>query len=347
MMRTVFNPTFLLCFLFPLLLSSCLGEGDLNCDELPAGEQQLTLKFLYNINGDHEDHIREVVDSIDLYIYKNTGDLFLTKRFYSDELYETNFEYTFTLNAGTYTFVAWMNASEEYINEEATTLPNATNRIICNGEQHIETEIQSALYYAYEDRKSDTEHGNKPLTITIDENPPHEKYYLNFAKNTNNIQIDAIFDRQLPTGSEIKATITGKNGIVSFLNRCPGEQPVYTYHHYYSDQSTETRTVHENTYYQTFSSFLQTQRLWENDDLELTIILQEPGRNEEVLISQSLTPLIMQNPKYYNDFMLERFDNYKLQFVFEKDRFDNWYHVEIIVNNWYLVRIEANLDVQP
>ncbi|NDV58334.1 FimB/Mfa2 family fimbrial subunit [Bacteroides sp. 519] len=345
MTRTVFNHTFLL--LFSILLSSCLGEGNLNCDEVPAGKQQLTLKFLYNINADHQDLIAEVVDSIDLYIYKNTDECFRMERLYADDLRQTDYEYNLILDAGTYTFVAWMNASPEYVNEEINNFPSAANRIICNGEQEIQKKIQSALYYAYEDRKSDTEHGNKPLTITIGANPPREKYYLNFAKNTNNIQVDAFFDRQLPEGSKVETYISGKNGISSFFNRCPNEQPVYTYHQYNSDESTEIRGVHENLYYHTFSSFLQTQRIWEADELELTIVLKEPGKNDKVLISEPLTPLIMQNPKYYNDFMLERFCDYKLQFVFEKDRFDTWCHVEIIVDNWYLIRVEANLEVRP
>lgn len=347
-MRTVSKPTLLLLLLLlPFYICSCLGEGDLDCDAL-LDRQQLTLEFKHSINPKVENTIEQLVDSIDLFVYDHSsGELLQTERLYADQLNNTNYIHTLWLQKGTYNIVAWMNSSEEeYIMEETTSgFSAATHRILTEeNAHHINHKIQSPLYYGYDNDKNDTKKEDRDVVVTLDGHPKHQ--VLNFARNTNNIQINAIFDRILPAGTQVEAYITGRNGVYDFSNQCPIEYPAYTYSWYNREIVDELRVIHNISYYSTHSLYLNTQRLWMGDDLNLTITMTDATtRAVTVLIDQPLTPLIMQNPAYYDNFQLEVFYDYLLEFVFEKGR-NNWGHSEIIVNNWYTVHVDANLNTQ-
>ncbi|WP_163218937.1 FimB/Mfa2 family fimbrial subunit [Bacteroides sp. 224] len=345
-MRTVFKHTisFLILLLTPLYICGCLGEGDVDCDAL-LGRQELTLEFKHSINPKVENIIEQIVDSIDLYVYKQSGELLQTERLYAEQLDSTNYTHTLTLTRGTYTIVAWMNSGEEYVMEETTSgFSAATHRILCGGTRHIDHKIQSPVYYAYDNDKNDTKNEDRRVVVTLDGHPKHQ--VLNFARNTNNIRISTIFDRILPTGTQIEAHITGRNGVCNFSNQFASGCPDYTYSWYNKEVINDYRTVLGKLYYSTHNLDINTQRLWVGDDLNLTITMTDATtRAVTVLINKPLTPLIMQNPAYYDNFQLEIFHDYLLEFVFEKDR-NNWAHSEIIVNNWYTVNIEANLDTQ-
>lgn len=346
MIRRISIYTFIL--LASLVLNACIGEDDSDCNRQTETGQQLILEFRHSINPSYKNLIAEVVDSIDLYIY-NASDQFLRmERIYKDDLELNDYKHELELEQGYYTLVAWMNSSsQEYVHEQIENRSTATNRLLeqtTTRANEGEWKPISPLYYAYKNQPHELDVIGEPITINIGDQPV--EYVLNFAKNTNNIQVDAIFDRLLPENTQIEVEIKGKNSITNYVNKCPEDQPEYIYHQHTTAYNMEEKQVLGKNYYYTHTSYLNTLRLWQGGDIQLVIRMAEPGKDEVVLIDEPLIPLIMQNPVYYNDFQMERFCDYKLEFIFERDRWNTWGHVEIRVNGWYLINVDANLKTE-
>lgn len=315
----------LLCLLvLNLVYSGCINEDLDDC--IPA-KQELTIQFLHNINSSYENTLPEVLEYIDLYIYKESGDLSKYERLPKAQLDTTDYAYKTILDVGTYTLIALMNADDEYACEETTRLADARIRIICDGNQQISAKTK-AVYYGYDDKLYDNKYEEKQAVATLDWFPVHKT--INFANNTNHIEIDAKFNRHLLAGSDIEVVISGKNGITDFVNKCPEAHPVYSY-------LQHDNTVVSELTYQSYISHITTQRLWKDDGLEITLVKKEPGRADEVLASQPLTPLLMKNPLYNNNYQLERYDIYRLVFEFEFKE-NTWMLSEILVNDWKTVQ---------
>ncbi|NDV59560.1 FimB/Mfa2 family fimbrial subunit [Bacteroides sp. 519] len=338
-----------LVLLFSLFLfTGCLGEGDLDCDAIAA--EGLTIQFLYNINPEFTNKISEVVEYIDLYIYKETGELYREVRLTKEQLEATNYKYSASLPNGTYKLATWMNNGDCYYREDTENFSDAGVRIKCNGNQEI-SENTAPLYYGYIDRQYAYEYEEEDAIVEIGKNPV--RLNINFARNTNHIRVDAQFDRIPHIDDKINIKLEGKNGICNFYNRIPpytgsirndeemdeemnSHLPTYIYYPYETSEA-----FNDLGYYYNYTSRLTTQRLWENDGMNIQIAYHENGLSEKVLINDKLTDLIMQNPLFSNSFHLERYANYHIIFQFDKEG-DAWVIADIIVNDWHLIKQDEN-----
>ncbi|WP_163214060.1 FimB/Mfa2 family fimbrial subunit [Bacteroides sp. 519] len=328
------------------MLTSCLGEGDLDCDPKENG---LTIKFLYNINWDFKNKLPEVLDFIDLYIYKESGELYRHVHLTREELVASDYTYYTILPDGMYDLVTWMNNGDCYYKENIDLFADASVRIIDDGQQNI-TENTTSLYYGYVDRQSDEVYEEENARIEIvDGKYTPQPLIINFAKNTNHINVYAQFDRLVHEDGAVNVQISGKNGVCNSYNRAPKIEEsndvsrstdyIYTY----TPHKLDT-LYNDQGYYFTQISRITTQRLWQNDDIDLSIILQEPGRLDRELVpkdKRKLTELIMKHPAYFNNFMIERQDVYNIVFQFNLAS-GAWTMVDVIVNDWHLVKQDLN-----
>lgn len=328
-MRIASKLIIFILFLLPVCVTGCIDEGNPNCD-LP--QQELTIQFLHNINPSYENTLPDVIEYINLYIYNESGSIAKYERLTRERLDTTAYIYKTYLEVGTYTLIAIMNGEQEYNCEYTDSLENASLRVICDGKQQLSTRT-APVFYGYDDKLYDNRYEEKQAVVTLDWYPVQRT--INFANNTNNIEVNVKFNRYLLSGSEIEVYIQGKNGVIDFINKCPDHHPVYTYH-------SHEREIENTITYQNYISRITTQRLWEGDNLELTIIKKEPGKEDEVMASQPLTELLMKNPLYNNDYQLERYHEYKL--VYEYEFKDNaWMLSEILVNDWKTIQQPVEL----
>ncbi|NDV56897.1 FimB/Mfa2 family fimbrial subunit [Bacteroides sp. 519] len=340
-MRTAVNKIIVYLLLLLPFLGSCIGEGDLDCDQSEFGsEQSLTLRFLHNINPDYSNTIRDVIDYIDLYLYKESGEFYQTVHLTKDELEETNYTYTTRLDPGTYRLATWMNAGEAYNIEDHEEIGTARMRVICNGEREL-SENTPAVFYGYDDKLYDIDYENQDVVFTISKHPVEKT--INFAKNTNHIEVVAKFDRVLIEGTELDVRIVGPNGICNFVNRYVDTCPDYLYYpHTTTTQQHDLDPLFGYRYYYSHITNFTTQRLWQGDELELVITYTNYSGYPDELARFKLTDeLIMQNPLYNNNYQLERYDNYRIVFYFDYDR--AFTLTEITVNDWVLINQEQDL----
>lgn len=334
-MRTVTHTLYLALFLCSLFLQGCIGEDNENCTD-PYGGQELTLKFLHNINPDYANHLSGVLECIDLYIYNETGALLRREHLLKEELETTDYTYTTSLAAGRYKLVAWMNAGDAYTCTGDNDLESACLSVVCTGTELEIHENTPRIYYGYDDKLYDVSYDQQAIGVEIDRYPVHKD--INFALNTNYIQIDANFDRILQEGTQVNVRIAGKNGACNFYNRCPPASDPYIY--YPHKISTTYREV---KYYYTHTSLITTQRLWQGDGLELVITKKDPGGYEVELARHPLTDgLIMRNPLYNNNYQLERYHTYHIVFDFDYER-NSWVTTEITVDGWKLIHQNAEV----
>lgn len=340
-MRTLAK-NILVLFLLSSLLGGCLGEGDLDCT-VRGNEQQLTLKFLHNINPDYTNNISEVLEYIDLYLYQESGDLLSVTHLTKEELEATDYTYTTRMQPGNYRLATWMNAGEDYVIENSENISQAQLRVLCDGNNHLD-ENTPGIYYGYDDKLYDYVYENQDVVFTIDWYPVEKN--INFAKNTNQIEIISKFDRVLPNGlSDLNVYIAGANGSCNFNNRGISTCPLYTYHpHQMDEYYNSTDPIYGAKYYQSYQTNITTQRLWQGDDLELIISYTDLTGYEDELARFKLTDeLIMRNPLYNNNFQLERYEHYRIVFYFDYER--SWTITEITVNDWKLV--SQNEEIGP
>lgn len=328
-MRTATKIFIFILLLMPVYLSGCIGEGDPNCDPL---HQELTIQFLHNINPSYENTLPDVIEYINLYIYDESGEIAKYERLTKERLDTTAYKYKINLEAGTYTLIAIMNDEQEYKSEHTDSLKNASLRIICDDNQQLFSRT-APVFYGYDDKLYDNRYEEKQAVVTLDWYPVQRT--INFANNTNNIEVNVKFNRYLLTGSEVEVYIQGKNGVIDFINKCPDQYPVYTYH-------AHEKEIENALTYQSYINRITTQRLWEGDDLELTIIRKEPGKEDEVMVCQPLTELLMKNPLYNNDYQLERYNDYQLVYEYEF-RDGAWMLSELLINDWKTIQQPAEL----
>ncbi|NDV59531.1 FimB/Mfa2 family fimbrial subunit [Bacteroides sp. 519] len=332
---------YLFLILAPVWFTGCIGEEDYNCDEILA--QGLTVDFLYNINSAYKDSIRLVADYIDLYIYTELDELYKEVRLSKSQLETHDYKYTTRLPKGVYKLVSWMNNGDCYHKENFENYTDARVRIKSDSQQLIDEngkgENTTPLYYGYVDRQPDYAYEKEDLIVEIKDEKLAYSKTINFAKNTNYIHIYTQFNRSIHAEGDVKVEISGKNGVCTHYNRNDIETNSYTYYPY------ATEIIHaESGYYYTHLSHTTTQRLWEGDELDLSIVLQEPNKADKVLVQEKLTELLMECPRNYNDFQLERFDHYNIIFQFDLIA-GAWVMVDIIVDDWHLIRQDENVGV--
>lgn len=325
------NKIKILTFLFicHAVLAGCIND---DLDDCIPPKQELTVQFLHNINPLYENILPDVLDHIDLYIYNDSGRLARYEVLPKARLDTTGYAYRTTIETGTYTLVALMNTAGGYACEGTGTLDAATMRVVCDGNRQISDNTQP-VYYGYDDKLYDNKDKGKQTVIELDRFPVQKT--INFANNTSHIRTEVRFSKHLAPGSDVEVYITGRNGVTDFTNACPGHHPSYTYFPYGKE------TVSELTY-QSYISDITTQRLWDGDDLELTIVKKETGRADEVLASVPLTPLIMKNPLYNNDYQLERYYDYELLFDFIYRDY-TWVLGQVTVNDWETIQQPTDL----
>lgn len=315
-MRSVTKTILYLLFIVPFVLSGCMGEGDLNCDELG---DEVTIRFMHDVNPSGIDLLPEYVDAIDLYVFSGDNTLQSVHHLGKEELAENNYTYTLKLPTDLYTFVAWMNVCDDYKMSGSENFATGTLALLGNENNEISSKTPDLFYGR--DKIQTTWH---PVQSTI-----------NMVNNTNQVKVEAAFDRRLPTGAEIKGTITGRNTVCNFTNRCPVED---TELHTYLPHSNEiTRAVLDSR-----TSYYTVQRLWTEDDLELTVFLSTPGETDTPIAVLPLTKTLMQNPAFANDANLEKFNDYHIYIQFEY-RWGAWVIGKVEVNGWSKVDLNEIL----
>ena len=325
----------ILLLLLAPFLAGCMGEKDRDCSIY--GKQPLTIRFLHNINPEHNNTLSSVINFIDLYFYTETGQIFETVHLTKEELEKTNYTYTGYFKPGTYRLSSWMNTGDNEYNVNYHERINTGHVEVIGQQYHLNVaENTSAVFYGYDDRLYDIDYENQDVVFTI-EGYPIEKT-INFAKNTNHIEVVTKFDRVLVDPKMIDIRIVSPNGLANFVNRAVPNCARYTYHPYQDPIVTtyELDPIYGYKYYYSQTNNFTTQRLWEGDEAELIISYTDYTGYVDVIARYKLTDdLIMKNPLYNNNFQLERYDQYQIVFYFDFDR--QFIVTEIIVNDWVLI----------
>lgn len=289
---------------FMLVLHGCMKEDYSDCG--------LYLQFKYTHNPEQTDKLREVINTIDVFAF-DAGGTFVGH--WKHEPSNGN-ELHLKLGKGVYTIVAWGNISGQFsyssLQPGVTTVEEAIlslNRDAGN----IVTETSHSLYHAMIGSLSIKEIGMQRMEMDFYHNVNHVEV------NLEGLPIPAATSREgriidTAPGTRFTVLVTGSNGDYKFDNSRWEMAPTLTYIPQYS-QSGKRLTA-------SFSLM----RLSKDDDTRIVLLHTEDDGSKRELYNESLSDLLMTNPKL--DFNIDSEFQLNLKFDY------TYTLIGITVNEW-------------
>jgi hypothetical protein len=290
-------------------------EDDSNC---PKG------KFLHFKTVNPKYRFEEVVESVDLYVYRQDGSLTGKYHYSKESLEASGFEaYLPQQPVGDYTVVALVNRNEANYNvSQDSNMKGMSTNIITVPNDTVNV------------RPADLYHACKPISFVTSS---QQKDTMFLVKNTNNVTVTLEFagwGKDAPPPSDVKygVFLTGSNGTYNYENRPSGNTRI-TYMPYKQEESSVVCEYR-----------MTTMRLWRNSDLMVYVVEKRPGKPPVkrigLVLTDELAKIIDSNgiKRYDTDEKLALEDEFYLKFMF-----DGPLLVGFELNGWFLIKPDVSL----
>jgi hypothetical protein len=279
------------------------------------------LRLVWTRNTTGIDRIREQVESVDLYVYKQSDStLVTTKRFSKTEMISYNYSLPLDwLNMGDYHVVIFGNKSEDYTHLDHEHMGTLRLAMVCSDGNGLMTDNPCHFF-----------HGTVSLRRFDDDTKTVE-----MAKSTNNINI--YIQNRIPATRaveglpDLEISIVAKNGSIK-------------HDHSIAEDDSRIMTHISNNkfpqYSQTFKVTHTVGRLFQRDGSRLVIKNTDTG---QILVSENLSDRIVtlanESPRWEGtdpDLYLEIQDEHDLYYTVEM-KFGVLVVTEVTIDDWNTV----------
>lgn len=318
-------------------------------DPAPAPELgNYYVKFVFERNMQFTDGFSTRVNSVDLYVFSNTGS-FVTM-YHEEGLPLTDPEYLMELTdlrPGEYELIAWCGLANN--NGHFTVESNITrnDQVTC----YMATDAD-ADHAAFQDKNlSPLFHGRKTDAVYVEKTTEKQIQTVYLTKDTNNVNItlqhkDGLeFDK-----NRFTVTLYDKNDIMRYDNSMHPNVQEIEYRPYRTAIGTTTDgTTRAEETASTTGNFLQvelaTARLMKDNNPVISVVDNESGKTifsipliKWALQLRSTNYKGMEDQEY-----LDREDNYNLMLWLDNNE-EGWFGAEININNWHVIDDSADAE---
>lgn len=295
--------------------AACL-HGCINTeDDRSMCTVDMTFRFEYTLNEKSTDLFGEKAVSADLYIYNEKGAFVkMVSVNRSEGTLAAGNTVSVNLVKGDYTAVAWANLDcGNYECVYDGHLRDKRVKLKTNGSQMSGS-------------PGDLMHGMTVFTASTKESEAGE-ILVPMTKNTNKVRIVLnVKGSKTPVSEDMFImAITGSNGTYKYDNSF-GECSPFTYIPQYSLAGSNTVQGEFNVL-----------RLLREDDLRLDIMHNSTRADVRLPLTDMLTQAILQHPMYTNNYDLDRYDEYVLEYDVDVSDEGPAVIVLIKINGWIVV----------
>ena len=343
--------------------AAVLTLGLLSCSENWLFEEEgdctvyYRLRFRYDMNLKWADAFANEVSSVHLYAFDNSGLLAWQKEERIDPATAEDYSMLLDLPAGDYKLLAWCGLTNDGVQEESFSVPDATV-----GRTRME-ELQCSL-----NRRRDADgsaysdahlyrlfHGALDVSLPENENGGSYDYTMYLTKNTNHIRIIL----QHLSGEDVDVNqftfrIEDENGLMAHDNALLPDETIN-----YRPWKTQTGVagvgkednraiinVNGAVADLTVGRMMETHRRGEGA-MKLTITNREGDKVAEIpVIDYALLAKDYYEEEYGRKMtdqeFLDREDDYVMTFFLDED--NSWVSSEILIHSWRVILNEVDID---
>lgn len=272
-----------------LAAASCTREDTSHCP--PPG---VVFRFAYTMNEDYTCHFREEVSYVDLFIYDTAGQLCMEQRVPTADMEPAEpygMQVRLLLPVGDYTVAAWAHVDADHHAIQGRERLDAALLATRFEMQDDERIVRRTLPHIF--------HGTTQVAVPMSQIADAA---IDFTKNTNDIHVS------VEGPGDYDVFLSASNGNYRFDNSFGSEdnpQPLV----YLPVASDEPATAGASRA-QPLRQTIRTQRLRLDDDSRIVI---RERLSQDVVLDESLTGLIRENPDMASDEMLDRIDEYEIR----------------------------------